>query len=55
MFSFESDSSPLVQDFRQLQRDLVKEGFFKPMWGMQILRLFEVLGLQIFGLWVVLK
>ncbi len=50
-----SDLSPLIRDFRQLQSDLVKEGMFKPLWSVQLYRIFEVLGLQIFGLWVVLN
>ena len=50
-----SDASPLMNDFRQLQRDLVREGMFDPIWSIQILRLLEVLGLQVFGLWVVLN
>jgi fatty acid desaturase len=50
-----SDASPLVNDFRQLQRDLVREGMYDPAWVVQTLRLLEVLALQVFGLWVVLN
>lgn len=48
-----SDDSPLIRDYRKLQKDLVKKGLYEPIWWMQAYRLFEVLFLQAFGLWVV--
>jgi fatty acid desaturase len=50
-----SDSSPLVDDFRQLRKDLIKEGVFEPIWSIQILRLAEVLLLHFLSMWVVLN
>jgi len=47
------DNTPLMQDFRILRQNLVDEGLFRPNWPMQILRLFEVLFLQVLSLWVV--
>merc|ERR1711991_331043 len=49
----DDSTTPLVKDFRKLEADLEKEGFFKPMWWMQMYRLFEVLFLQFLSLWVV--
>lgn len=31
-----SDDSPLIQDFRELRKQLVKERFFDPMWSTQV-------------------
>merc|ERR1711991_985086 len=45
-----SDATPLVKDFRKLQQELVDEGMYEPLWGMQMLRLFEVLFLQVLSL-----
>lgn len=47
-----SDSSPLVDDYRKLQKDLEKEGMYKPIWSVQIYRLVEVLFLQFLALWM---
>jgi len=50
-----SDATPLVKDFRTLQQELVDEGMYEPLWGMQMLRLFEVLFLQVLSLVLVIN
>lgn len=47
-----SDSSPLIEDYRKLQKDLEKEGMYKPLWSVQVYRIFEVLFLHFLSLWL---
>jgi len=43
---------PLIEDFRKLRQELWDEGYYKPMWGMQLLRALELVFLY-FVAWYV--
>ena len=50
-----SDATPLMKDFRELREELVREGFFQPIWSHQLLRMAEVLVLHMLSLWLVVN
>lgn len=49
------DDSELIKDFRILRDELEKDGLYKPLWGVQIYRLIEVLVFHFLSLWVMIN
>ena len=44
-----------IRDYRKLRGELIKEGFFEPIWGYQVLRVIELILLHLFALFITFK
>ena len=51
----DDSEDPEIRDFRKLREELIKEGFYKPHWPMQILRVFELIIMHIIALFISIK